>query len=66
MASGNGIDGARRGSVPDRQAKPPLWESQSVKKGEVTMAKGKSVQKKEAKKPKKDKATPPAKGGTKK
>ena len=66
MPSGKWIDEPRRGTAPEWQAKPTLWESMSAKKGEITMAKGKSVQKKEAKKPKKDKATTPAKGGTKK
>jgi hypothetical protein len=38
----------------------------SEKKGEITMAKGKGAQKKEAKKPKKDKATTSGKDGKKK
>ena len=65
MPSGTGIDGPRRGDGLEWQAKPS-WEEMSVMKGGVAMAKGKSVQKKEAKKPKKDKATSAGKGGTKK
>jgi len=66
MPSGTWIDGPTRGDRPEWQAQPPSWEPISVTKGAITMAKGKSVQKKETKKPKKDKATTAGKGGTKK